>query len=482
MEESRASSAASNIILRTSSLRRSSRRSSSSEQQKTPVSPEEREGSFMNYNASPCHHYLHHHQQQHQSRHHHQRQQSNACSPSSPGEDHHHHHLQSPSSSSHPIIERSTMWGVLCSRDLRTPLVIAIVMQLSQQLSGINAIFYYSTDMFADAGLGIEEAKFATLGVGAVMVIMTLFSIPLMDKMGRRALHLWGLGGMFITSIFFTISLLVRFLYQQMSFLSIVSSLLFVVFFAVGPASIPWLITAELFSQGPRPAAMSIAVLINWSTNFIVGLTFPLMKRAFENYVFLPYTCFLAIFWTFTYHRVPETKNRTFDEISSLFRREEFTSADSFQTPCRKSVQSDIVYGTTTVTPVMEQQQPHLHHHPNQVLTPATSIPGLTTAAVDEDDSIMIAPEAALVGQHQQQTLGHFPVITGATAGPANINLYQQQSLAQPPSLPVLCQNAINAAAAASLPSSNLVYHQQWTATCPAVNNYSSQSSQEYEL
>lgn len=85
--------------------------------------------------------------------------------------------------------------------------------------------------------------------------------------------------------------------------------------------SIPWLITAELFSQGPRPAAMSIAVLINWSTNFIVGLTFPLMKRALENYVFLPYTCFLALFWTFTYHRVPETKNRTFEEITSIFKQ-----------------------------------------------------------------------------------------------------------------------------------------------------------------
>ncbi len=41
--------------------------------------------------------------------------------------------------------------------------------------------------------------------------------------------------------------------------------------------SIPWMITAELFSQGPRPAAMSIAVLVNWLTNFAVGLAFPLM-------------------------------------------------------------------------------------------------------------------------------------------------------------------------------------------------------------
>lgn len=63
-----------------------------------------------------------------------------------------------------------------------------------------------------------------------------------------------------------------------MSYLSVVSILSFVVFFAVGPGSIPWMITAELFSQGPRPAAMSIAVLVNWLANFLVGIGFPSMK------------------------------------------------------------------------------------------------------------------------------------------------------------------------------------------------------------
>lgn len=63
-----------------------------------------------------------------------------------------------------------------------------------------------------------------------------------------------------------------------MSYLSVVSTLSFVVFFAVGPGSIPWLITAELFSQGPRPSAMAIAVLVNWLANFFVGIGFPSMK------------------------------------------------------------------------------------------------------------------------------------------------------------------------------------------------------------
>ncbi|XP_029168125.1 glucose transporter type 1 isoform X14 [Nylanderia fulva] len=220
-----------------------------------------------------------------------------------------------------------SMTELICSPTLRAPLVIGVVMQLSQQLSGINAVFYYSTNLFTSSGLTDESAKFATIGIGAIMVCMTLVSIPLMDRTGRRTLHLYGLGGMFIFSIFITISFLIKefFGYVQemidwMSYISVVSTLCFVVFFAVGPGSIPWMITAELFSQGPRPAAMSIAVLVNWLANFLVGIGFPSMKTSLENYTFLPFSAFLAIFWIFTYKKVPETKNKTFEEILALFR------------------------------------------------------------------------------------------------------------------------------------------------------------------
>ncbi|CAD1473925.1 unnamed protein product, partial [Heterotrigona itama] len=181
-------------------------------------------------------------------------------------------------------------------------------------------VFYYSTNLFTSSGLTEESAKFATIGIGAIMVLMTLGSIPLMDRTGRRTLHLYGLGGMFIFSIFITISFLIKEMIDWMSYLSVVSTLSFVVFFAVGPGSIPWMITAELFSQGPRPAAMSIAVLVNWMANFLVGIGFPSMKTSLENYTFLPFSAFLAIFWIFTYKKVPETKNKTFEEILALFR------------------------------------------------------------------------------------------------------------------------------------------------------------------
>lgn len=213
-----------------------------------------------------------------------------------------------------------TLFELATSPTLKLPLLIAIIMQLSQQLSGINAVFYYSTNLFITTGLSETHAKYATIGIGLVMVIMTLISIPLMDRSGRRTLHLYGLGGMFIFSIFITISFLVKELVAWIWWLSVVSTLFYVVFFAVGPGSIPWMITAELFSQGPRPAAMSVAVLVNWSANFFVGIGFPTMQTTLENYTFLPFSVFLALFWVFTYRKVPETKNKTFDEIATLFR------------------------------------------------------------------------------------------------------------------------------------------------------------------
>ncbi|XP_050423475.1 glucose transporter type 1 isoform X6 [Adelges cooleyi] len=221
-----------------------------------------------------------------------------------------------------------SLMELLCSPTLRQPLIISVVMQLSQQLSGINAVFYYSTSLFITAGLAENVAKFVTIGIGVIMVNMTLVTMPLMDKTGRRTLHLYGLGGMFIFSIFITISLLiteffgfVQEMIDWMSYLAVVSILGFVVFFAVGPGSIPWMITAELFSQGPRPAAMSIAVLINWVANFAVGIGFQPLKTALDNYTFLPFSVLLAIFWIFTYKKVPETKNKTFEEILALFRQ-----------------------------------------------------------------------------------------------------------------------------------------------------------------
>uniref|UniRef100_A0A3B5MPG6 Solute carrier family 2 member 3a n=1 Tax=Xiphophorus couchianus TaxID=32473 RepID=A0A3B5MPG6_9TELE len=197
----------------------------------------------------------------------------------------------------------------------RQPLLIAVMLQLSQQLSGINAVFYYSTGIFSSAG--VKQPIYATIGAGIVNTIFTVVSLFLVEKAGRRTLHLLGLGGMAVSALVMTVSLLLQTHITAMSYVAILAVMLFVAMFELGPGPIPWFIVAELFSQGPRPAAMAVAGCCNWTANFLVGMSFP--KLWCGPWVFLIFTAFLIIFFIFTFIKVPETKGKTFDEIAREF-------------------------------------------------------------------------------------------------------------------------------------------------------------------
>ncbi|KAI1885821.1 hypothetical protein AGOR_G00207730 [Albula goreensis] len=199
----------------------------------------------------------------------------------------------------------------------RQPIIIAIVLQLSQQLSGINAVFYYSTGMFKTAG--VTKPIFATIGAGIVNTVFTIVSLFLVERAGRRTLHLIGLAGMAISALTLTISLVLVVKIPSMSYLAIVAVFGFVAMFEMGPGPIPWFIVAELFSQGPRPSAMAVSGCSNWTANFLVGLSFPKLEELCGPYVFIIFMIFLILFFIFTYFRVPETKGRTFEDIARGF-------------------------------------------------------------------------------------------------------------------------------------------------------------------
>ncbi|XP_066546499.1 solute carrier family 2, facilitated glucose transporter member 1 isoform X1 [Amia ocellicauda] len=201
----------------------------------------------------------------------------------------------------------------------RQPILIAIVLQLSQQLSGINAVFYYSTSIFEKAG--VAQPVYATIGAGVVNTAFTVVSLFVVERAGRRTLHMVGLMGMAGSAILMTIALALLDNLPWMSYVSIVAIFGFVAFFEIGPGPIPWFIVAELFSQGPRPAAFAVAGFSNWTANFIVGMCFQYVLQLCGPYVFVIFTVLLVIFFIFTYFKVPETKGRTFDEISAGFRQ-----------------------------------------------------------------------------------------------------------------------------------------------------------------
>ncbi|KAG7271738.1 hypothetical protein CRUP_008420 [Coryphaenoides rupestris] len=182
----------------------------------------------------------------------------------------------------------------------RQPIFIAIVLQLSQQLSGINAVFYYSTRIFERAG--VAQPIYATIGAGVVNTAFTVVSLFVVERAGRRSLHMIGLLGMAVSAVLMTIALSLLEKLAWMSYVSIAAIFSFVAFFEIGPGPIPWFIVAELFSQGPRPSAFAVAGFSNWQ---------PTSSWAWASRMWRCSTC----------HPVQEmTRGRTFDQISSGFR------------------------------------------------------------------------------------------------------------------------------------------------------------------
>ncbi|XP_029683742.1 solute carrier family 2, facilitated glucose transporter member 1-like isoform X2 [Takifugu rubripes] len=213
----------------------------------------------------------------------------------------------------------------------RQPILVAIMLQLSQQLSGINAVFYYSTGIFERAG--VAQPVYATIGAGVVNTVFTVVSLFLVERMGRRPLHLTGLMGMAVSAVLLTVAMLLLDQLRWMSYISILAIFSFVAFFEIGPGPIPWFIVAELFSQGPRPAAIAVAGFCNWTANFLVGMCFQYVEQLCGPYVFIIFTILLLGFFVFTYFKVPETKGRTFDDIAAEFRELAGQGADKYSAP-----------------------------------------------------------------------------------------------------------------------------------------------------
>ncbi|KAI4902556.1 hypothetical protein NFI96_004495 [Prochilodus magdalenae] len=249
----------------------------------------------------------------------------------------------------------------------RQPIIIAIIMNLSQQFSGINAVMFYSTEIFENAG--VTEPIYATIGTGIVNTAFTVVSLGirltcslspfglqlfLVERAGRRTLHMFGLGGMAVCTLVMTITLqlaldpcaprvdpcggpvvnpcnstmttvLEKSNSPAVSYLAIVAVFGFVACFEIGPGPIPWFIATELFAQGARPAAVAVGGCSNWTAAFLVGQCFPLLMGLCGPYVFIIFLVLLIFFFIFTYFRVPETKGRTFEDIASGFAKAAFS-------------------------------------------------------------------------------------------------------------------------------------------------------------
>ncbi|KAA3490099.1 putative plastidic glucose transporter 2 isoform X1 [Gossypium australe] len=182
-----------------------------------------------------------------------------------------------------------------------------------QQLSGINAVFYFSSSVFKSAGVPSDVANAL---IGVANLTGSIVAMLLMDKLGRKLLLLWSFFGMTMSMVLQVAAANSYVSGSGSLYLSVGGMLMFVLTFALGAGPVPGLLLPEIFPNRIRAKAMAFCMSVHWVINFFVGLLF---LRLLEQlgpqllYSIFASVCMMAVI--FVKKNVMETKGKSLQEI-----------------------------------------------------------------------------------------------------------------------------------------------------------------------
>jgi MFS family permease len=214
-----------------------------------------------------------------------------------------------PTSTSHQQSTNVNIWKFLTSSYYRRPLFIVALLQLAQQLSGINAVIFYSTSIMSS--VFPESSGVITVYISIVNLIMTTISAALMDKAGRRSLFLISTCLMAIMGILLGWS--IENGYDRTSAVAIIG---FVASFAIGLGPIPFLMIPELVETQAVSSACSVGLATNMISNFAVSAGFLELRNIMgQGQAFYLFGLCLIILTLIAVMILPETKGRSAEDV-----------------------------------------------------------------------------------------------------------------------------------------------------------------------
>ncbi|AET37552.1 sugar porter family MFS transporter Ecym_1317 [Eremothecium cymbalariae DBVPG len=218
-------------------------------------------------------------------------------------------------------------WGELFSTKTKIlqRLIMGIMIQSLQQLTGNNYFFYYGTTIFQSVGM--EDSYQTAIVLGVVNFASTFVAIYVVDKFGRRKCLLWGAAAMAVCMVIFA-SVGVTKLWpngddqpasKSAGNIMIVFTCFYIFSFATTWAPIAYVIVAETFPLRVKAKGMAIATAANWIWGFLIGFFTPFITTAIKfyyGYVFMGSLIF-SFFYIFFF--VPETKGLTLEEVEEMW-------------------------------------------------------------------------------------------------------------------------------------------------------------------
>ena len=195
-------------------------------------------------------------------------------------------------------------------------LLIGVVIAVFQQWCGINVIFNYAQEIFAAAGYGVSDILFNIVVTGVTNVIFTFVGMYLVDRLGRRALLLFGAAG--LACIYAILGACYYFQATGIMVLCLVVAA--IACYAMTLAPIVWVVISEIFPNRIRGMAMAVATFFLWTACFVLTYTFPLLNKGLGSYgTFWLYGIICIFGFIFIKTMLPETKEKSLEEIEKEF-------------------------------------------------------------------------------------------------------------------------------------------------------------------
>ncbi len=196
------------------------------------------------------------------------------------------------------------------TRKYRTPILLALMVATFNQVSGINALIYYTADIFAMAGAGRASALWQSVIIGVTNLVFTLLAMTVIDRVGRRRLLL--VGSLGLAACLFAAAWAFE---RKVGSVLLVSLIGYIAFFAFSQGAVIWVYLAEIFPNRVRARGQALGSFTHWFWAAAVSWSFPIVAEASGGLAFAVFGVMMVLQFVLVLLFLPETKGVSLEEI-----------------------------------------------------------------------------------------------------------------------------------------------------------------------
>ncbi|WP_371563872.1 sugar porter family MFS transporter [Streptomyces canus] len=209
---------------------------------------------------------------------------------------------------------KSTPW-------IRKLMFVGFGIAIVQQITGVNTIMYYGTQILTDAGFAADSALTANIANGVISVLATFVGIWLLGRVPRRPMLMTGQAGTTTALLLIGVFSLVLPPGDGRAYAVLAMTVTFLAFQQGAISPVTWLMLSEIFPMRMRGFGMGVAAVVLWLTNFVIGLVFPsLVSGIGISNTFFLFVVAGVFSIVFVKRCVPETKGRTLETLEAELR------------------------------------------------------------------------------------------------------------------------------------------------------------------